>query len=130
MKKHHILIVIVIAICVGVIVSSTSSVNQYADFARAAEFEGKEFTVVGSLSKQHQVEYNPGVNPNLVIFYMADKNGKEAKVVLNQSLPQDMDKSEDIVVKGRYKDNVFYASSILLKCPSKYAEENKFGDPL
>jgi cytochrome c-type biogenesis protein CcmE len=130
MRKHHILIIVIIAVCIGIIISSTYSVNQYADFTKAIENEGKEFTVVGSLSKRFQIEYNPRINPNLVTFHMADRNGKEVKVVLNQSIPQDMDKSEDIVVKGRYKDSIFYASSILLKCPSKYADENRFSNPL
>jgi cytochrome c-type biogenesis protein CcmE len=129
MKKHHILILIILAIGIGIIISSTSSVNEYADFTWASEHEGKEFTVVGNLNKVKPIDYNPKINPNLVSFYMTDKNGKEVKVVLNQSIPQDMDKSEDMVVRGKFKDNIFYANSILLKCPSKYAEENKFMDP-
>ncbi len=129
MKKHHILIIIILAVCTAIIVSSTSSVSQYGDFAKASAFEGKEFTVVGNLNKEKPIDYNPVLNPNIVSFYMMDKKGKEFKVILNQSLPQDLDKSEEVVVKGKFRDDIFYAKTILLKCPSKYAEENKFNNP-
>jgi cytochrome c-type biogenesis protein CcmE len=126
MKKNHILVIILLAISTAVIISTTYSDNTYADFLEASNKEGKDFTVVGNLQKNKPIQYNPAVNPNLVSFYMLDKNNKEVKVILNQSKPQDMERSEDVVVKGRMKEGVFYATSILLKCPSKYAEENKF----
>ena len=126
MKKYHILIIIILAVSVSVLISTTQSNTTYANFKEAAEYQESEFTIVGNLNKDKPIIYNPQINPNLVTFYMIDKEGKELKVVLNSSKPQDMEKSEDIVIKGRCKDDVFYANTILLKCPSKYAEENNF----
>jgi len=126
MKKYHILLVIVLGVVVSVLISTTDSSSEYANFAKAAEYQDTEFTVIGNLNKKKPIEYNPQLNPNLVTFYMTDKKGKELKVVLNDSKPQDMERSEDVVVKGRFKDDVFYANTILLKCPSKYQEENEF----
>jgi len=126
MKKYHILLMIVLAIVVSVFISTADSSSEYANFAEAQKNQETEFTVIGNLSKEKPINYNPQLNPNLVTFYMTDKQGKELKVVLNSSKPQDMERSEDVVVKGRCKDDVFYANTILLKCPSKYQEENEF----
>ncbi len=46
------------------------------------------------------------------------------QVVLLKPKPQDIEKSEKIVVIGSYKNDVFVAKEILMKCPSKY-NENK-----
>lgn len=126
MKKYHILLIIVLAIVVSVLISTADSSSEYANFTKAQKYQETEFTIIGNLNKEKPIQYNPQTNPNLVTFYMTDKNGKELKVILNSSKPQDMERSEDVVVKGRYKDDVFYANTILLKCPSKYQEENEF----
>lgn len=126
MKKYHILLIIILAVIVGVFISTTESSSKYANFAEAQKYQDTDFTVIGNLNKDKPIAYNPQLNPNLVTFYMFDKEGKELKVILNSSKPRDMERSEDIVVKGRCRDNVFYANTILLKCPSKYAEENQF----
>lgn len=122
MKKYHILIIIVAAVCAGIAISSIDTVNEYADFSTAAKNEGKQFTVAGRLNNSRQIEYNPKVNPNLIAFYMVDKNGMEMKVLANQAIPNEIDKSENLVVTGKCRDSVFYAQSVLLKCPSKYRE--------
>lgn len=126
MKKYHILLIIVLAIVVSVFISTADSSSEYANFTEAKKHQETEFTIIGNLNKEKPIEYNPQLNPNLVTFYMTDKQGKELKVILNSSKPQDMERSEDVVVKGRYKDDIFYANTILLKCPSKYQEGNEF----
>ena len=54
---------------------------------------------------------------------MKDDEGLEKKVILNQSKPQDFEMSESIVVTGKMKGDSFVADEILLKCPSKYKDE-------
>ena len=44
-------------------------------------------------------------------------------VVLHKSKPQDFEKSEQIVLIGKIKDDVFHANDILMKCPSKYNDQ-------
>lgn len=61
--------------------------------------------------------------PIFFTFYLYDNNGNERKVLLNKAKPQDFDKSEQIVIIGKMKGEEFIASDILLKCPSKYADE-------
>ena len=56
--------------------------------------------------------------------YLIDENGKQQKVEYDEPMPQDFTKSEKVVVIGRYEGDVFKATKILLKCPSKYQEQN------
>ncbi|RZJ76982.1 MAG: cytochrome c maturation protein CcmE, partial [Flavobacterium sp.] len=42
------------------------------------------------------------------------------KVVLNGTKPQDFERSEKLVLIGQMNNDTFYASKILMKCPSKY----------
>jgi cytochrome c-type biogenesis protein CcmE len=37
-------------------------------------------------------------------------------------MPPDLKQSEQVVVIGQYKQDLFVADQILLKCPSKYEE--------
>jgi cytochrome c-type biogenesis protein CcmE len=126
MKTTHIIACIIIAVAIGIIMTTTASTSSYANFSEALHKEGKDFTVVGKLNRDKPISYNPQINANLVTFYVTDPEGKDVKVVLNQSKPQDLERSESIVVKGQAKDGVFYATAILLKCPSKYTEHNQF----
>jgi cytochrome c-type biogenesis protein CcmE len=52
---------------------------------------------------------------------MTDNEGKECKVILNKTKPQDFDKSEQIVIIGKMTGEEFHASDVLMKCPSKYS---------
>jgi cytochrome c-type biogenesis protein CcmE len=38
-------------------------------------------------------------------------------------MPPDLQRSEQVVVIGSFREDVFVADKILLKCPSKYEEE-------
>ncbi|PWJ44323.1 cytochrome c maturation protein CcmE domain-containing protein [Sediminitomix flava] len=126
MRKTHVVLICIIAIACAMILSTTSSTGKYANFNEAFADEGEPFTIVGQLNKSKPIEYNPQVDPNMVTFFMTDKKGKEVKVYLNQSKPQDFERSEDVVVKGIAKGDAFYAKTVLLKCPSKYQEEQQF----
>ena len=53
-------------------------------------------------------------------FVMLDENEAEQKVFHPNPIPQDFDRSEQVVVVGSYQKDLFIADKILLKCPSKY----------
>jgi cytochrome c-type biogenesis protein CcmE len=124
MKTSYIVTLIFLAVISGFLITLISEPSRYANFSEAFDSPGTEFTVIGNLNRSKKIDYNPKLNPNIVTFSMVDKEGSEHTVVLNQSKPQDMERSEDIVVKGKGVDGVFYAHTILLKCPSKYEEKN------
>ncbi len=125
MKKTHIIAIIIIAAAIGAIISTFNDASTYADFAEAITNPDEEYHVVGKLDRSAAIEYNPQKDPNLTVFQMTDKNGKTCRVFLNKSKPQDFERSESVVLIGSANGNDFYANEILMKCPSKYNEENK-----
>ncbi len=124
MKKLHIVLLIVIALGVGVIIAQTGDYTTYANFMEAKGKEGKAVNVVGYLVKDKEMIYDPKTNPDYFCFYMTDKEGLQQKVVYKGAKPQDFERSEQLVVKGKMDGDVFKASEISMKCPSKYVNDN------
>ncbi len=122
MKKSHIIGIILIAVAIGAILTSLGDASTYASFSLADKNEGKEFHVVGKLANDKELIYNPEVDPNIFVFYMKDSDSTERKVILHQSKPQDFEHTEQIVAIGKSVNNEFHASSVLMKCPSKYVD--------
>jgi cytochrome c-type biogenesis protein CcmE len=120
MKKSFIIAIALIAVAFAAIFSTVADSSTYASFSMATEHPKKEFHVVGKLNKEKDQVYNPEVNANVFSFYMLDNEGKECKVILNKTKPQDFDKSEQIVIIGKMAGSEFHASDVLMKCPSKY----------
>ena len=129
MKKTHIFGLIVIAVAIGIIVSTAGDASTYVTFTKAAQMasngDDDEIHVVGVLKKSDEgeilgVEYRPEVDPNYFAFVLLDTDQNEKKVIYRSTMPQDFDKSEQVVVVGRMEGDHFEASKILLKCPSKY----------
>ena len=130
MKKSHIIGLVIIAICVAIVMVTAGDASSYVTFREAQEMatagEDKLIHVVGQLKKDAQgqiVGLNPAPDKLSVSFVMVDQNGEEQQVVYNEPMPADLMRSEQTVVIGSYHDNVFVADQILLKCPSKYQEE-------
>lgn len=125
MKKIHIVILVFIAILVGVLISMLGNFSRYETFESAYAKKGKEINVVGVLNKDKGVEYNPEANPNLFSMYVTDSKGLEKKVVVHKAKPRDIEKSEKVVVIGKMNGDTFEANDILMKCPSKYKNQEK-----
>ena len=123
MKKVHIIILLLLAVTVGVLLAMTGDYTTYANFVQAREKTNKSVNVVGYLAKDKPMNYDPQKDPNLFSFTMLDKEGNEQKVVYKGSKPQDFERSEQLVVKGRVNGDVFAASEISMKCPSKYVND-------
>lgn len=131
MKKTHIIGIGVIAIAIVIIISTAGDASTYVTFNEAAEMaeEGnnKSIHVVGKLPKTPEgqikgIEESP--DKLSFSFLLEDNNKKLEKVYYNNPIPADFIRSEQVVIIGSYKKDVFVADNILLKCPSKY-EENK-----
>jgi cytochrome c-type biogenesis protein CcmE len=120
MKKLHIVGIIVIAVAIGVIITSLKNTTSYADFSEATANPDKEYHVVGKLNKEKPLIYDPQINPDEFVFTMVDNKGIEKQVVLHKNKPQDFERSEQIVLIGKMKGDAFHANDILMKCPSKY----------
>ncbi|SRR5690606_18658120 len=130
MKKSHIFLLVVIAIAIGIIVSTADDASTYVGFGEAwamsTSGNNKEIHVVGQLKKDKDgqiIGIKQGEDRVSFSFIMVDDAGKEQQVNYNQPMPPDFTRSEKVVVIGSYKGDVFNASRIILKCPSKYQEE-------
>lgn len=130
MKKSHIIALLLIAVAVAAILSTVAESSTYATFSKAGLKDGKIFHVAGKLNKEKERVYNPHENANLFSFYMTDSDGNEKKVLLNSAPPQDFEMSEQIVVIGKMRGDEFLASSILMKCPSKYNNPEDAADAI
>ena len=131
MKTTHIIGILVIAVAIVLIITTAGDASQYLTFdqARSQALEGNkaQVHVVGQLKKNVMGDVE-GITPSPDMlsfkFIMVDENGKEEEVFHPNPMPTDFMKSEQVVVVGGFKNNKFVAEKILLKCPSKYQEEN------
>ncbi len=123
MKKTHILGLIAIAIAIGALISIAGQASTYTNFTEAKMRLDQNHQVVGHLSTDKPVVYNPEKDANSFSFYMKDDNGTELQVICQKEKPAEFERSEQIVLKGKMQGEVFVAHDILLKCPSKYQDE-------
>jgi cytochrome c-type biogenesis protein CcmE len=125
MKKSHILAIIIVAAAIGLLISASSGVTTFADFAQA-ERTGDRIKLVGQLVKDQPVEYDPEKDPNFLAFQLRDEKGEVRRVTLRAAKPQDFERSEQVVLTGAMNGQVFEAEDMLLKCPSKYQDQEKY----
>lgn len=132
MKLSHIIGLVVIAVAIATILSMNTDASTYVDFTQATELAQedaeKKVHVVGEVQKmagKMVMQYDPKVDPNYFTFQLTDQKKKTCQVVYLNPMPQDFERSEQIVVIGSMKDNTFLADKILMKCPSKY-QDNEF----
>jgi Cytochrome c-type biogenesis protein CcmE len=126
MKKLPLIVIAGIIISgIAIMVSAMKDVSTYATFAEA-ESSGRTVKVVGELARDQEMHYDPLVDPNYFTFFIKDRLGEARKVVLKAEKPQDFERSEQIVVTGKMREGDFVASDILMKCPSKYKDEEVY----
>lgn len=122
MKKSFLFTLSLIAIAIVLLISVSKDFSTYATFSKAAK-SGDQVKLVGTLAKDQEIYYQPETDANYFSFYLTDKDGETKKVILSAPKPQDFELSEQVVLTGSMKDDVFIAKSMLLKCPSKYKDE-------
>ena len=122
MKKSSIILIVIIAIAIAMIMVIYTDSSTYSTFAEAKE-KKTELYVTGVLNKEKELKYDPVKDANHFSFYMYDNDSTECQVVFNGSKPQDIERSEQIVLTGKMDGDTFYASKILMKCPSKYNKD-------
>jgi cytochrome c-type biogenesis protein CcmE len=122
MGKIQIVAIVMIIIASAILVNGAMKGSKYATFQDALKTT-KVVKITGELAKDKPIEYDAENNFNETIFFMRDANNEINKVILSKPKPMDFERAEQVVVDGIMKDNVFYASEILTKCPSKYKDE-------
>ena len=130
MKKTHVFGIVIIGLAIFIIISTAGDASTYVTFEQANEMahEGdrSRIHVVGTLKKDDQgniVEVQASSDKLSFSFTLLDENEREQIVLYNEPMPPDFLRSEQVVVVGSYHDDHFIADKILMKCPSKYVEE-------
>jgi len=122
MKKSHLLAIGIVAVAIFILISASKDVTTYSNFTQAAK-NGERVKLIGHLVKDRPVQYDPKKDPNYLAFYLKDEAGDVRQVILHASKPQDFERSESIVLTGEMRGDNFEASDMLLKCPSKYKDQ-------
>lgn len=122
MKKTQIIAVICIIAAIAILFNASDDVSSYATFDSAKQ-AGSKVKVNGTLDLTRDMVYDPNKDPNYFSFFMEDSDGELNQVVLTMPKPQDFERAESVVVTGKMQDDVFVATEVLTKCPSKYKNE-------
>jgi cytochrome c-type biogenesis protein CcmE len=126
MKKMHIVLIVLIAAISAILVSTYTKSVDSVTFAQAAEKVDRQVKVVGTFDKTQSIEYDANMDADLTRFYVIDSDGETAYVHLRdkQGKPMGLEMSENVTLEGKMgADGVFYASHMLMKCPSKYNDQ-------
>ncbi|MBT8232962.1 MAG: cytochrome c maturation protein CcmE [Saprospiraceae bacterium] len=122
MKKTYYLAIIAIAVAIFIIIVASKDVTTYASFSDAAKTENS-VKITGQLDLDEDIIYKPEIDPNVFSFHLIDDEGMSKKVIMKKPKPQDFERSESIVVTGKMQGENFVANEILMKCPSKYKDD-------
>ena len=129
MKKTHIVLLVLVVVAISAMSATFLDFSTYETFSSAAKNPGKSYHVIGFLDKSKGVTYDPKTDPNKFTFFAKDKSGSFSKVIfLNGAPPRDIEKSEQLVMKGYVQGDAFYCNGIQMKCPSKYKKDMTIGD--
>ncbi len=122
MKTSHLIIVLLLIIALAVIFTTVFKSDTYSDFKQARKNPGQEVQIIGHLIKDKPMIMDTLNGPRFR-FYMTDNHGDTARIFYPGARPQDFIKLQQVVVIGHWQDSLFLASSLLLKCPSKYKDD-------
>ncbi|MCL1917338.1 MAG: cytochrome c maturation protein CcmE [Peptococcaceae bacterium] len=119
-RRHMIYLGIVVVFIVISVVAFAGSVTPYVTFDEA-KARNTSVQVRGDLvGEVKNLEDGQGI-----AFDLKDDNGTVVQVVYKGIKQDNMDHADGLVVQGKIDGDVFCASKILVKCPSKY--ESKGG---
>ncbi len=126
MKRSHLIALVIIAVAIAALLGSLNDSSSYADLTEAFAEPNEEFHVVGMLDRSKPIVYEPSLNAGLTRFTITDLKGRSCEVHLAMAKPADLERSERVVLIGKAgAAGQFNAKDMLLKCPSKYNEENQ-----
>lgn len=120
MKKSHIAALVFIGIAIAAIITTVYDADTYASFAEARQNPQGQYHIIGELITHKPMEEKVVDNTLIFSFYMTDNKGGESQVLYMGAKPRDFEKLDQVVLVGSYDQDVFVASQLLLKCPSKY----------
>lgn len=98
-----------------------NSISTYVNFEEAAERSTSHVIGTWDSSQDH------GFSRETMqfSFHMIDQNGNVRRVVYPRPKPNNFEQATQLVVIGEMRNNVFHASEMLMKCPSKYNDPSE-----
>lgn len=125
MKKLHVLLLVCVAATISVLISFMGSLSTYDTVKSAKSRPGRYLHLVARLDHSQPIEYDAVNNPNYLSFVAIDSLGDAIKVVYHNAKPDNLETSDRLVLKGMMRGDFFECREILMKCPSKYKDEQK-----
>ncbi|MBX9449044.1 MAG: cytochrome c maturation protein CcmE [Taibaiella sp.] len=123
MKKIHIIILLVVAATLAVVLSSFEGFTSVQTFASAEDKPGKTFKIPAFLDTTKAIVYDRIQNPNEFSFHAVDKKGNVRKVIFKDAKPTDFERAEQLNMMGFMDGDIFICTSMQMKCPSKYEND-------
>ena len=131
MKKWHIFALVLAAVALSLVISTFKGASRYVNFAEAKQLStsdalGAAVHLMGLLPKDKEGKVwgiEEAEDHRSCRFLLIDARGDTLEVRYPRPLPMDFIRAEQVVLVGRATDTYFEAEKILLKCPSKYEEE-------
>ncbi|MGF1669777.1 MAG: cytochrome c maturation protein CcmE [Balneolaceae bacterium] len=98
-----------------------NSISTYVNFEEADGYSGAH--VIGVWDDTE--EYGFSRETMQFSFHMKDQDGNSRRVIYPRPKPNNFEQATQLVVIGELRNNVFYASEMLMKCPSKYNDPSE-----
>lgn len=106
----------------GVVGAFVSSASPYVTIAQAKERGGDGLHVAGVLVKDScRTDFKSGH----IFFKLTDADGATIEVEHTGTRPASLLQADKVVAIGAMRGDHFVSRDLLVKCPSKYEEENK-----
>lgn len=123
-KKSHIIgAVVVVSAMIMAMYSFRSTLTTYVSVSEAKV--SRRPVQVAGIVVQGSKRYD--LNNNMLIFTLREDSGDEMEVEYDGHKPANFDDVTKIVSTGKYdtKKQVFVATELLVKCPTKYEQRVK-----
>jgi len=114
--KYLIGIPIIIVFVIFGALSFRKTLTPYVSFEEARK-SGATVQVIGQVVLS-RVDYDTAFHQ--LAFPLVDDDGNRMPVQYSGTKPGNFDQADKVVVIGSYRDGVFMADQLLVKCPSKY----------
>jgi cytochrome c-type biogenesis protein CcmE len=115
MKNSQIAIIVAIAVLIGYAIVELGNKSTLGAFEDAFNNKDSKTTVVANINREKDPEFD--ARNGTLTFEATDK-------IYNKPEPTLFDRADEIRMTGHTTDSAFIAEDILMKCPSKYNEEN------
>ena len=126
MRKRYIVggSILVLAVAALISVSLSGSLSYYLTVSelldRESEFYGTSVRVIGKVSDD-TIEWNPDT---LELKFTITEGANSLPVIYEGARPSGFQAGSNILAEGKHhSDGVFRASTLIMKCPSKYEPE-------